>query len=71
MEGGAEGLVRATRVRQMATWAASPMTVQVMWAVARAAMVVWMSEGSEERREPMRMRISRVPWEGAWLVDGC
>lgn len=63
--------MRATRVRQMATWAARPMTVQVMCAATRAAMVVWMSEGSEERREPIRRRISRVPWEGAWLGEGC
>ena len=53
----------------MATWAARPMTVVVIEEVTRAEMVVWMSPGSEDRREPNIRRTSRVPWEGAWLVS--
>ena len=49
----------------MATWAARPITVAVMEEDTRAEMVVWMSEGSEERRDPKRRRTSRVPWAGA------
>lgn len=57
--------MRVTRVRQMATWAARPMTVVVMEEEASAWMVVWMSPGSEDRSEPKMRRTSRVPWEGA------
>lgn len=59
--------MRVTSVRQMATSAARPIIVQVMCDFTREVMVVWMSPGSAERREPIIRRISRVPWEGACL----
>lgn len=54
---------------QMATFAASPMTVHDICEVTKAEMVLWISPGSEDRREPKMIRISRVPWDGAWLHD--
>lgn len=51
----------------MAISAAREITVQVMCEWTRPVMVVWMSPGSEERREPTIKRISRVVWVGAWL----
>lgn len=54
---------------QMATFAARPMTVQDICEVTKAEMVLCISPGSEDRREPKMIRISRVPWDGAWLQD--
>lgn len=53
----------------MATFAARPMTVHDICEVTKVEMVLWISPGSEDRREPNMIRISRVPWDGAWLRD--
>ena len=57
--------MRVARVRQMATWAARPMIVTVMWEETRAEIVACISPGSEERREPKRIKTSRVVCVGA------
>ena len=54
----------------MAISAARPMTVHVMRAFTRAVIVVWISPGSEDRRDPKMSITSRVPWAGALLNDG-
>lgn len=50
----------------MATSAARPMTEHVMWDRTSAEIVVCISPGSEERREPKTRRTSRVVCVGAW-----